>query len=104
MPPYLILKAAGFRLDDIYRYTLDLWGKPQADKYIHGLFQHFANIAEEKANSRPIPAEFSVDGYVSSYKKHFVYWKTLSTGQIGIVTVLHQRMHQIERFKDDFDL
>lgn len=104
MPTYLVLKAAEFRLDDIYRYTLDEWGKAQADKYIHGLFQHFADIAEEKAISRPIPAEFSVDGYVSRYEKHFVYWKTLSTGQIGIVTVLHQRMHKIERFKDDFDL
>lgn len=104
MPPYLILKAAKFRLDDIYRYTLGEWGKNQADKYIQELFQHFADIVEENAISRPIPAEFGVDGYVSRYEKHFVYWKTLSTGQIGIVTVLHQRMHKMERFKDDFDL
>jgi len=104
MPPYLILKAAGYRLDDIYRYTLGEWGKPQTDKYIRGLFQHFTDIAEETAISRPIPAEFSVDGYVSRYEKHFVYWKTLSTGQLGIVIILHKRMHQIERFKGDFDL
>ncbi len=36
------------------------------------------------------------------YKKHFVYWKYLSSGDVGIVTVLHERMHQIERFKEDF--
>lgn len=104
MPAYLILKAAGFRLGDIYRFTLGEWGKPQADKYLHGLFQHFSDIAEERAISRPIPAELSVDGYVSRYEKHLVYWKILSTGQIGIVTILHERMHQIDRFKDDFDL
>ena len=104
MPAYLVLKAAEFRLHDIYRYTLDEWGKSQADKYIQGLFKHFTDIAEENAISRPIPAEFGVDGYVSRYEKHFVYWKTLPTGQIGIVTVLHQRMHKIERFKDDFKL
>ena len=104
MADYLILKAAGFRLDNIYRYTLDRWGKPQADKYLRGLFQHFSDIAQEKVMSRPIPAEFNVDGYLSGYERHFVYWKALPSGQVGIVTVLHQRMHQIERFKHDFDL
>jgi len=104
MPSYLVLKAAGLRLDDIYRYTFKEWGKAQADQYIQGLFQHFSDIAEEKVISRPVPAEFGVDGYVSRYQKHFIYWKTLSGGQIGIVTILHERQHQIERFNDDFDL
>jgi hypothetical protein len=31
-----------------------------------------------------------------------IYWKILSNGDIGIVTVLHARMHQIERFREDF--
>jgi len=26
----------------------------------------------------------------------------LANGDIGIVTVLHERMHQIERFREDF--
>ena len=52
--------------------------------------------------SRPIPAKFGVDGYFYRYQKHFVYWKRLADGDIGIVTILHQRMHQIERFRDDF--
>ncbi|MYD85940.1 MAG: type II toxin-antitoxin system RelE/ParE family toxin, partial [Acidobacteria bacterium] len=28
--------------------------------------------------------------------------KTLSDGDIGIVTVLHERMHQMDRFREDF--
>jgi plasmid stabilization system protein ParE len=36
------------------------------------------------------------------YERHFVYWRRLSNGDIGIVTVLHERMHQIGRFRDDF--
>ena len=52
--------------------------------------------------SRPIPAEFGVEGFFSQYEKHFVYWKYLSNGKVGIVTILHERMHQIARFKDDF--
>ena len=26
----------------------------------------------------------------------------LADGDVGIVTVLHERMHQMERFRDDF--
>ncbi len=102
MKPYLILRAAGFRLDDIYQYTLANWGQEQADRYIEGLFEHFGNIASGKVLLRPVPAEFEVDGMVSRYEKHFVYSKALSTGQTGIVTILHERMHQIERFSEDF--
>jgi len=52
--------------------------------------------------SRPVPAEFGVDGYFYRYEKHFVYWRYLASGDVGIVTVLHERMHQIERFSSDF--
>jgi len=102
MKPYLILRAASVRLDDIYQYTLANWGQKQTDQYIEGLFEHFDDIASGKVFPRPVPAEFEVNGLVSRYEKHFVYSKTLSTGQTGIVTILHERMHQIERFSEDF--
>ena len=49
------------------------------------------------------PAEFGVDGFFFRYKKHFVYWRYLSNSEIGIVTILHQCMHQIGQFKDDYE-
>jgi toxin ParE1/3/4 len=52
--------------------------------------------------SRPVPAEFGVEGYVFRYQRHFVYWRKLSNGDIGIVTILHERMHQIDPLRDDF--
>ncbi|WP_210207499.1 hypothetical protein [Microvirga aerophila] len=54
--------------------------------------------------SRPVPAEFGVDGYFFRYEWHFVGWWTPSNNDIGIVTILHERMHQIDRFRDDFGL
>ena len=51
--------------------------------------------------SRPTPAAFEGDGYHFRYERHYVYRKTLSNGDIGIVTVLHERMHQMDRFRDD---
>ena len=94
--------AAAHRIDDIYRHTLETWGEAQAERYVHGLFARFEAIAAQRFPWRPIPAAFGVEGYVCRYEAHVIYWKILANGDIGIVTVLHERMHQIERFRDDF--
>lgn len=97
-----IQDGASHRLDVIYRYTRDRWGEDQAAKYITGLFATFDKIAAHSIASKPIPAEFGVDGFFFRYEHHFVYWRYLSNGDIGIVTILHERMHQADRFRDDF--
>lgn len=102
MAVVLIQEAASLRLDDIYRYTRDQWGDEQADRYITGLFAAFERIVTHGVNSKPIPAEFGVVGFFFRYERHFVYWRKLDDGDIGIVTILHERMHQIGRFREDF--
>ena len=99
-----IQAGASLRLDDIYRYTMDRWGVDQADRYISGLFAAFDRIAVHGVASKPVPAEFGVDGFFFRYEHHFVYWRRLSNGDIGIVTILHERMHQIVRFREDYGL
>lgn len=98
-----VQESASYRIDEIYRYTRDRWGAPQADRHITGLFEAFDGIETHATPSRPIPAEFCIEGYFFRYERHFVYWRRLSNGDIGIVTLLHERMHQIERFREDFD-
>lgn len=97
-----IQEAASYRLDDIYLYTRARWGALQADRYITGLFSEFAKIDTHEVASRPVPAEFGVEGFFFRYEKHIVYWRKLSNGDIGIVTILHERMHQIDRIREDF--
>lgn len=104
MPAVQIQEGASHRLDDIYRNTRDRWGEEQAERYILGLFAAFDSVAAHGVVSKPIPVELGVDGYFFRYERHFVYWRRLSTGDIGIVTILHERMHQIDRFRDDFGL
>ncbi|HWL47685.1 MAG TPA: type II toxin-antitoxin system RelE/ParE family toxin, partial [Sphingomonadaceae bacterium] len=82
-------------------YTRDTWGEEQAVHYIRGLFERFGAIAARKVPWRPVPAEFGVDGFYSRYEYHYIYWGLLSDGGVGIVTVLHERMHQIDRFRED---
>jgi len=67
-------------------------------KTITGLFVAFNNIENNQVASKPIPAEFEVIGFYFKYEKHFVYWKYLDNGDIGIVTILHEKMHQIKHF------
>ena len=96
-----IQEAASHRLDEIYRYTRNRWGTEQADQYITGLFEAFGKIDDHGVMSKSVPAEFGVEGYFFRYERHFVYWRRLSNGDIGIVTILHERMHQIDRFRED---
>lgn len=103
MPSLRVQQAAALRLDEIFRYTRHRWGQQQAERYIEGLFDAAGGVVDHSTASRPIPAEFGItDGYFFRYRHHFVYWRTLGNGDIGIVTVLHEKMHQIERFRDDF--
>lgn len=104
MAAFRIQEAASHRLDEIYRYTRERWGTAQADRYLTGLFDAFHKIEAHGVISRPVPAAFGVDGYFFRYERHVVYWRRLSNGDIGIVTILHERMHQIDRFREDFGL
>lgn len=102
MTSYRIQPAAAQRLEDIYGYTLDRWGREQAERYLRGLFERFEAIASQTIPSRAIPAAFGESGYFCRYESHYIYWRRLDDGVVGIVTVLHARMHQLSRFRDDF--
>lgn len=73
-----VQEAASLRLDEIYRYTRDRWGEAQAETYITGLFAAFERIENRGVMSKPVPAEFGVEGYFFRYERHFVYWRRLS--------------------------
>jgi toxin ParE1/3/4 len=98
---YRVQHAAGQRLDEIFEYTCGTWDDDQAVRYIRGFFAMFDDIASRRTIWRQIPAEFGVDGFFCKYEQHFIYWRVLADGSVGIVTVLHQRMHQLDRFRDD---
>lgn len=97
-----VQEAASSRLDEIYRYTRDRWGEAQAERYVTGIFNAFEQIEDRHILSKPVPAEFEVGGYFFRHERHLIYWRRLDNEDIGIVTILHERMHQIDRFKDDF--
>lgn len=101
MTAFRVSAIADQRLDEIYVYTRDTWGQDQAETYIRGLFACFDRIARRELLWRATPAEFGVDGYYCRHEHHYVYWRLLADGDVGIVTVLHERMHHMDRFRED---
>ena len=82
-------------------YTRDRWGAEQADRYVTELLAAFETIESHGVASQSVPDDFGVEGYYFRYAHHFVYWRPLSNGDIGVVTILHERMHQIDRFREE---
>ena len=103
MTAFRVSDGAGHRLDQIYTYSRERWGEPQAEGYIRGLFARFQEIADRRFPWRAVPAEFGIDGYVCRYEQHVIYWRLLDDDAVGVLTVLHARMHQISRFREDFE-
>ncbi|HEY6817071.1 MAG TPA: type II toxin-antitoxin system RelE/ParE family toxin [Croceibacterium sp.] len=101
MAGFRVQDRAGRRLDEIYVYTRDNWGEEQAAGYIRSLFARFDEIASRTLPWRAVPAEFGVDGFYRRHEHHYIHWRLLSDGAVGIVTILHERMHQLERFRED---
>ena len=101
MAKFRVSAIAGQRLDEIYAYTRERWGETQAEVYVRRLFDCFDRIARREVLWRAIPAEFGVEGYYGRCEHHYVYWRLLGDGAVGIVTILHERMHQMDRFRDD---
>ena len=104
VPSYSVANIAGQRIHAIYDHTREQWGEDQADAYIHGMFARFDDIAARRIIWRAIPSAMGVAGYYCRYERHFIYWRLLEDGAVGIVTVLHERMHQIARLRDDMSM
>jgi len=89
--------AADAQIDSIFTYTRKRWGDAQAEAYLRELFACFEGIAEGSIPGRPIPDTYGVHGHYLRCGKHFIYWKTLNDGSIGIAEILHERMNLGDR-------
>lgn len=99
MSAFFVEPTADQRLDEIYDYTAGQWGEDQADRYIQRLFERFAAIAAKRVPWRVLSADFGVPLYFARAEQHVVYWRERADGAIGIVTILHERMHQLEQLR-----
>jgi toxin ParE1/3/4 len=101
MKRYRLTASAAQSVEDIHFYSMEKWGDEQADAYARGMADMFARIATGGSASRPIAADIGVDGSVTRYGKHMIYWRKQSDEMVVITAVLHERMDQVERLRRD---
>lgn len=107
MAGYRFYQRADKAQDAIWRHTLRVWGEPQAIAYIRGLHLHLAALAQTPRNWRKLqhPAKSAVwaapDIYFSRYGQHFIFFRRLDSGDIGIMSILHARMDIPKRLSRD---
>ncbi len=84
--------AADAQIDSIYKYTRKRWVDAQAEACLRELFTSFEGIAGGRIPGCPIPDAYGVHGHYVRCGKHFIYWKKLNDGSMGIAEILHERM------------
>ena len=106
---YRFYSAADSAQDSIWRYTAGTWGETQAEKYVKGLHAHLEETANDRNRWRQLPQELSVPTdldtavYFSRYEHHYIFFRELSNGILGIMSILHGRMDLPVRLNHDLE-
>jgi len=94
---YLFFPPADAAQDEIWRYSCAVWGEKQAEKYIKGLHAYLQLLSERKKFWRHLPAnlvipsDLQLKAYFSKYEHHYLFFRELSDGAIGIMAILHEK-------------
>lgn len=107
MATYRFYPRADAAQDKIWRDTVEKWGEPQAVTYITGLHAHLKRLCEERAHWRQLPQKLAVpadvkrEAYFSRYEHHYLFFRELDNGDLGVMSILHERMDLPVRLKED---
>ena len=103
--PYKLFPKAKQQLVKIWAITYEDWGEAQADKYIDELHEKLKDLKNTPHIWRKLEhKKFRGKAvFFCRYKKHFVFFKELPSGKLGIISVLHERMDLPERLYEDIN-
>ena len=89
------------RLIGIWDYTLEKWGEAQADEYVSELVAESGIAARRRSRWRPVTDRALRGVWCFRHRHYFVFFRELSEGGIGVITVLHGSMDIPARLKED---
>lgn len=96
-----IFPPAEARLIEIWNYTFDTWSEEQADSYLQGLINRIHSVAQKRYSWRPVADRTLRDVWFIRYEKHYIFFRALPEGDLGIISVLHESMNIPARLKED---
>lgn len=90
MSRFVLSPRAQADVDEIWNYTAQRWGDDQAERYLRGIADAVALIAETPERGRPC------DHVREGYRKypvgsHVLFYRMTARG-VDVVRILHQRM------------
>lgn len=96
-----IYPSARERILQIWEYTEHTWGEEQADVYVNGLFSELDEVVGSSNLWRPVKEEGFEGVYFTKYRHHFIFFRKLPGGELGVITVLHENMDIPDHLKED---
>jgi len=107
MSGYLFYPPADAAQNRIWADTVEQWGEAQAVTYITGLHAHLQKLSETRSLWRRLPrglvmpADLKAEAFFSRYQRHYLFFRELPSGKIGIMAILHDRMDVPVRLHED---
>lgn len=107
MVAYRFYPRADAAQDKIWRDTVDQWGEKQAVTYITGLHAHLQLLCRDRVLWRrlpqklAVPADIKQEAYFSRYERHYLFFRILDNGDLGVMSILHDRMNVPVRLAED---
>ena len=96
-----IYSAAKERIIEIWDYTERTWGEDQADKYIRDLITAINTVGEERHRWHPVMDEALKGVFFFRHQHHYVFFRELPKGTLGVISILHENMDIPSRLRED---
>ena len=98
-----IFAPAEIRLMEIWDYTLEKWGEQQADSYVHGLIEAIHSLRNQRQRWKRVTEPALRGVWCVRHEHHYVFFRELPSGVIGIISILHENMDLPARLKEDVE-
>ncbi len=96
-----IFPAASTRLLEIWDYTKEKWGEAQADRYVRELVDAINNLPANQHSWRPVRDRVLRNVFYVRHRHHYIFFRKLKNDDLGVISILHERMDMPSRLKDD---
>jgi toxin ParE1/3/4 len=97
MAKYYLTNKAVEDLSEIWNYTYDEWSENQANRYYNFLLESCQEVANNPNFGKPYD-EILKDllGFKSNH--HNIFFRVISTKEIEVIRILHERMDLKSKF------
>jgi plasmid stabilization system protein ParE len=76
-------------------------GEDQADSYVRGLVAAINDLSRQRRRWKPVRDEVLTGLFFFRHRHHYIFFRELSSGTLGVISILHENMDLPSRLKED---